>query len=96
MVLIDHSPGEDRKFRAEQFKDIKGVVICHDAQPKPNAGDYQFETIYHLFKYAIRIQPPFNSGANDYPTGAIALSNTIDVTKWDGKTFGEWTVSNTF
>ncbi len=87
---------EDRKFRAEQYANTKAIVICHDAQPKPNAGDYQFETIYPLFKYKIRLQPSFNKETNDFPTGAIAMSNEFDVTAWEGLEFGEWKVSNTF
>jgi len=96
VILIDHTPGEDRKFRAVQYKDEKCIIICHDAQPKPNAGDYQFETIFKYFKYSIRLQPPFNIQTNDYPTGAIALSNHYDLSKWDGLVFGEWKVSNTY
>lgn len=96
VVLIDHNPGEDRKFRADQFSQSNAIVICHDAQPQPNAGDYQFETIFHKFKYRIRLQPDFNHETNDYPTGAIAMSNSFDVTSWEGLKFGEWTVSNSF
>lgn len=96
VVLIDHSPGEDRKFRALQYADSNAIVICHDAQPKPNAGDYQFETIFPSFKYKVRLQPAFDSVNNDYPTGAIAMSNYFDVTVWEGLKFGEWTVSNSY
>lgn len=96
VILIDHQPERGRKFCAEQYKDSKCIVICHDAQPQPNAGDYQYETIYHNFKYKIRFQPPFNSETNDYPAGAIALSNYYNIEKWEGIKIGEWTVSNEY
>jgi hypothetical protein len=84
VILIDHSPGHLRKETCRMFADTNAILVLHDAQPKPNAGDYQFETIYPLFKYKVRFQPPYDSLNGDYPAGAVALSNHIDITKWIG------------
>ena len=85
VVLIDHSPGEDRHLRLAQWANSKAIIVCHDAQPKPNAGDYRYETVVHLFKYVVRYQP--QKTEIDWPTGAMACSNEHDLTKWIGKEF---------
>lgn len=87
IVLIDHVPGEDRRFRALQYVNSNAIIVCHDGQPKPNAGDYRFEEIYNKFKYKVRYQPDFNPVSRDWPTGAIALSNHRDITQWCGLEF---------
>jgi hypothetical protein len=87
VILIDHSPGELRKETCRMFADTNAILVLHDAQPKPNAGDYQFETIYPLFKYKVRFQPAFDKTNNDYPAGAVALSNKYDMSDWIGLEF---------
>lgn len=83
VVFIDHAPGERRKYDIVNFKDIDGVIVCHDTEPI-GAGDYQMRQHFGLFKYVIEVK---TDGA-----WATALSNTIDTTKWKGQTFGKYIV----
>lgn len=84
VVFIDHAPGERRKFDIVNFKDTKGILVCHDTEPT-GAGDYQMRQHFGLFKYVVEVK---TEGA-----WATALSNEIDITKWNGETFGEYKVS---
>jgi len=47
MVLVDHAPGERRKFDIERLKDKADYLIVHDSQ---EAG-YKYETVLPSFKY---------------------------------------------
>jgi hypothetical protein len=84
VIFIDHAPGEDRKQMILDFKDTKGILVIHDTEPAADHG-YQMRQHFPLFKYKVEVK---TSGA-----WATALSNEIDITKWIGETFGEYTIS---
>ena len=75
IVFIDHAPGEDRKQMILDFKDTKGIIVCHDTEPAADYG-YQMRQHFKLFRYVIEVKTP---GA-----WATAMSNEIDITKWAG------------
>jgi hypothetical protein len=81
VVFIDHAPGERRKEDILNFKDINGILVCHDTEPAADYG-YQMRQHFSKFKYVVEVQ---TNGA-----WATALSNTIDITKWDGQKFSEY------
>lgn len=83
VVFIDHAPGEDRKQMILDFADTKGILVIHDTEPAADHG-YQMRQHFGLFKYKVEVE---TSGA-----WATALSNTIDITKWSGETFGDYTI----
>jgi hypothetical protein len=77
VVLVDESPGEHRKVSIEKLKNAK-ILIVHDSEPAGwNASDYQVRRLFHKFKYVKDFESP-KPGA-----WASALSNTIDVTKFE-------------
>lgn len=82
VVFIDHAPGERRKEDIQNFKDIDGILVCHDTEPAADYG-YQMRQYFSLFKYVVEVR---TDGA-----WATALSNTHDITKWDGQKFGKYT-----
>lgn len=84
VIFIDHAPGEDRKQMILDFKDTKGIIVCHDTEPAADHG-YQMRQHFPLFKYKVEVK---TNGA-----WATALSNEIDITKWDGETFGDYKIS---
>ena len=89
VVLIDHNPGEDRGDRLRQFEDNQGIIVCHDSEPRPCGGNYGWD--FTKWKYVIHIAVPMNGDTNG--TWATAVSNTIDITKFKGQKFGQYTVS---
>lgn len=97
VILIDHAPGERRIIDVEIFKDINGIQVLHDTQPKPTAADYGWEKIWHLFKYRVDLDTgrlPFILDSDDPSNGhtntwATALSNKYDLSEWIGLTFTE-------
>jgi len=89
VVLIDHNPGEDRGDRLRQFEDNQGIVVCHDSEPRPCGGNYGWD--FSTWKYVIHVAVPMNGETNG--TWATAVSNTIDITKFKGQVFGNYTVS---
>lgn len=83
VVFIDHAPGERRKDDIVNFKDINGIIVIHDTEPAADHG-YQCRQHFPLFKYVIEVK---TNGA-----WASAMSNTHDITKWEGQTFGNYKV----
>lgn len=81
VVFIDHAPGERRKEDILNFQSINGILVCHDTEPPADHG-YQMRQHFPLFKYKCEVK---TDGA-----WATALSNTHDVTKWDGERFGDF------
>jgi hypothetical protein len=57
--------------------------VIHDTEPI-GAGDYQVRPLFSKFKYKVEVQ---TDGA-----WATALSNEIDITKWIGERFGDYTI----
>ena len=84
VLLVDHAPGERRSIDIARLKDNFDIFVIHDSEPV-GAGDYKYETIWHLFKYRVDVK---TDGA-----WATAVSNKIDVTKWAGKKFGKYIIS---
>jgi len=84
VIFIDQSPGEERKHTIESYKDTSGILVIHDTEPI-GAGDYKVRPLFDKFKYKVEVQ---TDGA-----WATALSNEIDITKWVGETFGDYTIS---
>lgn len=83
VIFIDQSPGEERKFTIEAYKNTKGILVIHDTEPT-GAGDYKVRPLFPMFKYKVEVQ---TEGA-----WATALSNEIDITKWIGEKFGSYTI----
>ena len=84
VVFIDHAPGEDRKQMIEDYKDTKGILVCHDTEPAADHG-YQMRQHFSKFKYMVEVK---TNGA-----WATALSNEIDITTWKGEVFGDYVIS---
>jgi len=87
VILIDHAPGERRIVDVKNYSDkIDGIIVMHDTQPPPTAADYGYERIWKYFKYIVHLDAGKNPDPNvpDNRTWASAVSNTIDVTKWEG------------
>lgn len=85
VVFIDHAPGERRKDDILNFKDIDGIIVCHDTEPAADHG-YQMRQTFAAFKYVVEVK---TNGA-----WATALSNHYDITKWAGEKFGDYEVSS--
>lgn len=83
VIFIDQSPGEERKETIKAYQHTKGILVIHDTEPT-GAGDYQVRPLFPLFKYKVEVQ---TAGA-----WATALSNEIDITKWVGETFKDYTI----
>lgn len=84
VVFIDHAPGERRKEDIVRFKDKAKIIVIHDTEPAADHG-YQMRQHFDKFKYIVEVK---TNGA-----WASALSNEVDITKWDGQTFGNYTIS---
>lgn len=84
LIFIDQSPGERRKIDLELFRNTKGIVVIHDTEPT-GAGDYRVRPLFHHYRYVVEVQ---TEGA-----WATALSNEIDITKWIGEKFFDYTIS---
>lgn len=84
VIFIDHAPGERRKEDILNFQNTKGIIVCHDTEPAADAG-YQMRQHFSKFKFVVEVK---TNGA-----WATALSNEIDITKWIGEKFGEYTIS---
>ena len=84
VIFIDQSPGEERKITIQNYSNTSGILVIHDTEPI-GAGDYRVRTLFDLFKYKVEVQ---TDGA-----WATALSQEIDITKWDGEKFGEYVIT---
>jgi hypothetical protein len=74
VVLLDHAPGERRKFDVEKFANKASVLVLHDSEPAADHG-YQMRQHIKLFKYWIDLK---TEGA-----WASAASNFVDVTQFE-------------
>lgn len=90
VVFIDHAPGERRKEDIIKFKDKADIIVIHDTEP--HNGGYQVRQHFSKFKYCVEVM---SNVPNPHEVGAwaTALSNTIDITKWVGEKFGEYSIS---
>lgn len=83
VIFIDQSPGEERKETIKNYANTTGILVIHDTEPT-GAGDYQMRQHFGMFKYKVEVK---TAGA-----WATALSNEIDITKWNGELFGGYTI----
>lgn len=91
VVLIDHAPGERRFVDLLRYKDLKGVIVCHDTQEPPTGANYEWHKAFPEFRYFARVKSPSEDGIHN-GVWCTAVSNHIDVTKWIGKTIGQYTI----
>lgn len=78
VCLLDMAPGEYRKKALMKLTNTN-IIVIHDSEPIGwNASDYQVRPLFSKFKYVIDDIP--KEKGQPWTT---ALSNTIDVTKWD-------------
>lgn len=81
VLFIDHAPGEHRRIALQFFIDhpeLFEIIVIHDSEPAGhNASDYQVRELFSNFKYVKDLEAPAPKA------WATALSNTIDVTKFD-------------
>lgn len=87
IAFIDHAPGEHRIVAIEKFAPYAGIIVIHDTE-EGGAGDYKFDTMWHLFKYRLNYNR-LGGGA-----GATAVSNTIDLNRFRGLSLGPYTFDN--
>lgn len=72
VLLIDHAPGERRKFDIAKYANAAQIIVCHDTEPAADHG-YQMRNELKKFKYAVEYESP---GA-----WASMVSNFVDVKK---------------
>lgn len=94
VVLVDHAPGERRIEDVKIYANAAEVLVLHDTQPQPTAAGYEYEKIWDLFKYRVDLTVPMNREVDppDNRTWASMVSNKIDITKYKGLSFGEYTI----
>ena len=83
VAFVDESPGENRILTIERMKDLAEIIVIHDTEID-SAADYKFEKIWHLYKYKI------GYGNNNKTAGTTAVSNTIDLSKFDKLMLGQF------
>jgi hypothetical protein len=83
VVLIDHAPGEHRHEAMAILKDKADIIVAHDTEL--GAGEYMYDKVWPLFRHRINL---FGNGA-----GASAVSNTVDLTIFEGQEFGEYKIT---
>jgi hypothetical protein len=77
VCLLDLAPGDYR--RVALMKIDADIIVVHDSEPPGwNASDYKVRPLFKNFKY-VKDDVPKEKGQ----PWTTALSNTIDVTKWD-------------
>jgi hypothetical protein len=74
VILIDHAPGERRKDDIKKFAKDAKIIVAHDTEPAADHG-YKMRAELQKFKYMIDFK---SEGA-----WATAVSNYLDVTKWE-------------
>jgi hypothetical protein len=88
VILVDHSKGEDRGERLSQWKDFKGIAVCHDTEPSPCGGNYGWK--FNEWKYVVHVKSPMNGDTNG--TWATAVSQEYDLTQWVGFELGGYKI----
>lgn len=91
VVLLDHKPGERRYVDALRYKDLKGILICHDTETPPCGGNYQWDKAFTEFKYFARVKSPSGDGIHN-GVWATAVSNHYDLSHWHGMQIGPYTI----
>jgi len=70
MVLVDHAPGERRKFDIKRLADRADYLVVHDSEE----GGYDYETVLPDFKYRFDykvVRPWTTVVSNRYPLGCL-------------------------
>lgn len=80
VCLVDHSPGERRWEDATHIAKKVDFVVIHDSELA--ATGYMLEKIWPLYKYRINL--------NSIGACAALVSNTFDVTVFDGMHLGRF------
>lgn len=85
VLFIDHAPGEDRKYRIEQYRNEAKILVIHDTEPPADHG-YQTRQHYPSFKYWVEVR---TNGA-----WATMVSNYIDLSVCVGNGNEFYTIVN--
>ena len=80
VILIDHAPGEHRHEAIAIMAQKAEIIVVHDSE-EPG---YMLDKVTPMFKYIVK------SIGTKIET--VALSNSIDVTKWSGKEYNEFKI----
>lgn len=80
LILIDHAPGERRKIDIQRYRDAAEIIIVHDTEVGAEYV-YGMNEVLCSFKYKCDLFTPGRPQTT-------AVSNTIDVSRWKGITFG--------
>lgn len=83
VLLIDHAPGERRRFDIQKYANEAKIIICHDTEPAADHG-YQMRGEFQRFKHKAELK---TEGA-----WATALSNFINVSQFVGVTWNNYKV----
>lgn len=75
VALVDHAPGEARVGVIRRLAQVCGVLVVHDTEPGQARAGYGYDAIWDLFRFGLH--------DDRLNTWATALSNTVDLTKWD-------------
>lgn len=85
IMFLDHAPGESREqCLAVLSNGFDGIIVAHDTEPAADSG-YKMRQHFPNFKYVVEVK---TIGA-----WATAMSNEVDITKWIGLQFGEYTIT---
>ena|ERR1700760_152961 len=83
VILVDNAPGEIRHEIMAIMKNRALIVVVHDSEAE--ATGYMLDKVWPLYKYRVNL-----TGGN---TWASAVSNTIDLSIFEGQQFGEYKVT---
>jgi hypothetical protein len=86
-VLVDHAPGERRWVDILRLKDHAKILVIHDSEPA--ATGYMLDKVWPSFKLKVDCHRKDKAGA-----WASAVSNSIDVGRWAGQTYGDYVISH--
>lgn len=84
VALVDHAPGEHRKFAIELLKPTTKILVIHDSEPPADHG-YQMRQHFDKFKYCVEIK---TGGA-----WSTMVSDSVDLSKFIGMKFEDFQIS---
>jgi hypothetical protein len=83
VCLVDHACGERRHSDMKLIYNQCDFMVVHDSEPA--ATGYMMDRVWGLFKYKLNIKR--------FGAWATIVSNTHDVTKFDGMKIGEFEIN---
>ena len=83
VAFVDHAPGERRWQDIFLLRAQAEIVVIHDSEP--SSTGYMLDRIWPLFAYRADV---ITQGA-----WATAVSNSVDVRAWAGRTVGGYEIS---